>query len=290
MTTDFTRFYAPPPFRCENCDFNGKKPVDLRRHLATAKHINTTLLPKKRASFLCECGKNYSHRASLYNHKKKCVESAVPVTAVPVPVTAVPDTMTLSKLMLELVKSNSDLQKQMLEVCKNSNNTIISNSHNKTFNLQFFLNEQCKDAMNIMEFVDSFNLQFADLEQVGEQGYVEGISNIIMKKLNEMEVCKRPIHCSDAKRETMYVKDNNVWGKENATCDKLRKAIKYISKKNSDLIPAWNVSNPLSNIFTSHVNDQYLQIVQQAMGGSGEVIDSENKIIRKLAKAVLIEK
>jgi hypothetical protein len=288
MTTDFTRFYAPPTFRCESCDFNGKKPVDLRRHLATAKHINTTLLPKKRATLLCGCGKIYIHRASLYNHKKKC--AGVMASEPDIAPASVPDTITLSNLMLELVKSNADLQKQMLEVCKNSSCIITNNSHNKTFNLQFFLNEQCKDAMNIMEFVDSFKLQFADLEQVGEQGYVEGLSNIIMKKLNEMEVCKRPIHCSDAKRETMYVKDNNVWEKENTTCDKLRKAIKYISKKNSDLIPAWNVHNPLANNFTSPVNDQYLQIVQQAMGGSGEVIHNENKIIRKLAKAVLIEK
>jgi hypothetical protein len=194
-------------------------------------------------------------------------------------------------LILELVKSNQDLQKQMLEVCKNSgiqNNTI--NSHNKTFNLQVFLNEQCKDAMNLMDFVDTFKLQFADLEQVGEIGYIEGISNIIMKKLNEMDVHKRPIHCSDAKRVTLYVKDDNVWEKETPTCDKLRKAIKYISKKNSDLIPAWQTKNPLANNFASHVNDQYLQIIKQSMGGSGEVIESENKIIKKLAKAVLIEK
>jgi hypothetical protein len=200
-------------------------------------------------------------------------------------------TTSLTLMVIELMKSNQDLQKQMLEVCQNSgihNNTI--NSHNKTFNLQFFLNEQCKDAMNLMDFVDTFKLQFADLEQVGEIGYIEGISNIIMKKLNEMDVHKRPIHCSDAKRETLYVKDDNVWEKESPTCDRLRKAIKYISKKNSDLIPAWQAKNPLANNFASQVNDQYLSIIKQSMGGSGEVIDNENKIIKKLAKAVLIEK
>jgi hypothetical protein len=195
----------------------------------------------------------------------------------------------LSHMVLELVKSNHELQKQMLEVCKNSNQTII-NSNNKTFNLQVFLNEQCKDAMNLMDFVDSFKLQFADLEKVGEIGYVEGLTNIIMKKLNEMDIYKRPIHCSDAKRETLYVKDDNVWEKEKPSCDKLRKAIKYISKKNSDLIPAWNAHNPEANNFTSHVNDQYLQIIKQSMGGSGEIEESETKIIKRLAKIVLIDK
>jgi hypothetical protein len=111
-----------------------------------------------------------------------------------------------------------------------------------------------------------------------------------MKKLNEMDIHKRPIHCSDAKRETLYVKDDNVWEKEKPTYDKLRKAIKYISKKNSDLIPGWNAKHPEANNFTSHVNDQYLQIIKQSMGGSGEIEESENKIIKRLAKAVLIDK
>jgi hypothetical protein len=283
-------------FMCELCDFNCSKKSDYVRHLSTGKHKNANnaniyanILHPKNATpppscVSCDgCARQFKHRSSLSRHKKICcpTNDAVDVDMPAVDMTAV---------ILELVKSNTDLQKQMLEVCKNSNNTIISNSHNKTFNMQFFLNEQCKDAMNLMEFVDSFKLQFADLEQVGEMGYIEGLSNIIMKKLNEMDVHKRPIHCSDAKREIMYVKDDNVWEKEKPTCDKLRKAIKYISKKNSDLIPAWNMKNPLANNFASQVNDQYLQIIKQSMGGSGEIEDSETKIIKKLAKAVLIDK
>ena len=290
-------------FTCEMCDFKCSKKSDYVRHLSTGKHQNANnaniyanILHPKNATpppsgVLCDgCARQFKHRSSLSRHKKSCcLAAAVDLAAVDLAAVDLA-AVDMTAVILELVKSNTDLQKQMLEVCKNSNNTIISNSHNKTFNLQFFLNEQCKDAMNLMEFVDSFKLQFADLEQVGEMGYIEGISNIIMKKLNEMDVHKRPIHCSDAKREIMYVKDDNVWEKEKPTCDKLRKAIKYISKKNSDLIPAWNAKNPLANNFASQVNDQYLQIIKQSMGGSGEIEDSETKIIKKLAKMVLIDK
>jgi hypothetical protein len=278
---------------CVICDFKCRKQSNFDKHLLTRKHKILTNPNEKNAEIVFECAncKNvYKHASSLSSHKKKCPMTQKPEVAVTNPDQTSSTSLTL--MVIELMKSNQALQKQMLDVCQNSggihNNTI--NSHNKTFNLQFFLNEQCKDAMNLMDFVDSFKLQFADLEKVGEIGYIEGISNIIMKKLNEMDVYKRPIHCSDAKREIMYVKDDNVWEKESPTCDKLRKAIKYISKKNSDLIPAWQTKNPLANNFASHVNDQYLQIIKESMGGSGEVIESENKIIKKIAKAVLIEK
>ncbi len=195
--------------------------------------------------------------------------------------------------MLEVVKSNADLQKQMMEVCKNSASTINNNnnhSHNKTFNMQVFLNEQCKDAMNIMDFVNSMTLELSDLEDVGEVGYVEGISKIIIRKLNELDVCKRPIHCSDFKREIMYVKDMDVWTKENGTFDKIRKAIKYVTKKNGDLLIPWIQKYPTAmNIQHPH-NDIYMRIMNQAMGGRESFVESENKIIRKISKAVQIDK
>jgi hypothetical protein len=141
-----------------------------------------------------------------------------------------------------------------------------------------------------MDFVNSMTLEFADLEAVGKLGYVEGISGIIIKKLNEMDVYKRPIHCSDAKREIMYVKDDNVWEKENSTYDKLRKAIKYVTKKNGDMLIPWSKMYPAC-MNTSHpLNDTYIQIMGQAMGGKEEFVDSENKIMKKIAKAVLIDK
>ncbi len=278
MVTEKSPKKVKNSFICECCDYKCSKNSEYIKHLLTRKHIENAAGNTKISEnqYTCEiCNKVYKSRKGLWSHNKVCIVADAEVK-------------TLSNLVIELIKNNNELQSKMLEMCHIQNNTI--NSHNKTFNLQFFLNEQCKDAMNLMDFVDSFKLQFADLEQVGEIGYIEGISNIIMKKLNEMDVHKRPIHCSDAKRVTLYVKDDNVWEKETPTCDKLRKAIKYISKKNSDLIPAWQTKNPLANNFASHVNDQYLQIIKESMGGSGEVIESENKIIKKLAKAVLIEK
>jgi hypothetical protein len=298
-----------PKFSCEICEIKTNNKKDYEKHLLTRKHIKTApkqqtatkISPKHKCDF---CEKKYASRSGVWRHMKLCINS--PIIEEPGPdqepepgpgpgpgpkQEPEPDAKVLSNLVIELVKSNNDLHKQLLEAVKNCNNTYVnSNNNNKTFNLQVFLNEQCKDAMNLMDFVDSFKLQFSDLEQVGEIGYVEGLTNIIMKKLNELDVSKRPIHCSDAKRETMYVKDDDVWEKESPAKDKLRKAIKYISKKNSDLIPAWNTKNPLANNYTSHVNDQYLQIIKQSMGGSGEIEDNENKIIKKIARGVLIHK
>jgi hypothetical protein len=248
----------------------------------------------------------------------------VPITNVPitnVPITNVPITtdtqfiniilkenMDFKHLILEVVKNNSelfkqnqeyqkqtnDLQKQVLEVCqKIQPSTIINtnNSHNKTFNLQFFLNEQCKDAMNIMDFVNTFQLQFSDLERIGEVGYVEGISNIVINKLNEMDVYKRPIHCSDAKREIMYVKDKDVWEKDNANNDKLRLALKHITKKNTDLIRPWAVAHPGVLNSDHRLSDKYQEMIIEAMGGnSGTMKECEAKIIKKISKMVLIDK
>jgi hypothetical protein len=198
-------------------------------------------------------------------------------------------------LVLEVVKSNADLQKQMLEMCKNSNNTMnhsSNNNHsfNKTFNLQLFLNEQCKDAMNLTDFVDSMELDFSDLEDVGKLGYVDGISKIMIRKLNELDVYKRPIHCSDAKREIMYVKEDNVWEKEKNTNDHIRKAIKRVTHKNSGMLVPWSLANPNCMNFEHRLNDVYIRMMGQSMGGSGEFVDNENKIMKKIAKAVFIDK
>jgi len=195
-------------------------------------------------------------------------------------------------IIVDLVKSNTDLQKQMLEVCKKGNNINTNNSYNnnKTFNLQFFLNEQCKDAMNLTEFVDSMTLEFSDLEDVGKLGYVEGISKIMIRKLNELDIYKRPIHCSDAKREIMYVKEHNVWEKEKNSNEHIRKAIKRVTHKNGGLLVPWSLENPNCMNLDHHLNDVYLRMMGQSMGGSGEFVDSENKIMKKIAKAVFIDK
>ena len=294
-----------PKFICKNCDYKSSKESDYKKHLLTRKHLNAYIDLQESPEtspklYTCaNCNKSYTFRQSLYNHKKKCQE----VLIIEHPLEEKPDIIDLlinenkefKNVIIELFKNNSELQKQMMEVCKNGNvnNTTINNnnSHNKTFNLQFFLNEQCKDAMNIMDFVNTFQLQFSDFERIGEVGYVEGISKIIIDKLSEMDIYKRPIHCSDAKREIMYVKDKDVWSKENATNSKMRLAIRHISKKNSDMIRPWLVKHPGALYSDHHLSDAYQMMIIESMGGnSGTLEQCENKIIRKISKMVLIDK
>ena len=192
----------------------------------------------------------------------------------------------------ELQKQNNELQKQMLEVIKNgTNNNTNINSHNKTFNLQVFLNETCKDAMNIMDFVDSIKIQLSDIESIGELGYVNGMSKLIIKHLNALDENMRPVHCSDPKRDSLYVKDKNVWEKEDAENKKIKKAIKYISHKNICAIPEWKAKYPDCIYSDSLKSDQYNHIVLEAMGGSGDNDDEKaDKIVKKISKVVTISK
>ena len=293
-------------YNCAICCIETNNKKDFNKHLLTSKHINRTnqgILEQQQEpdKFICKlCNKNYKARNSLWYHEKKCKE---PINKpIVLPPEQNPDIVELlinenkefKNVIMDLVKSNSELQKQMLEVCKNgivSNSTVNSHNNNKTFNLQLFLNEQCKDAMNIMDFVNTFQLQFSDLERIGEVGYVEGISNIVINKLNEMDVHKRPIHCSDGKREIMYVKDKDVWAKENANNDKIRLALKHITKKNSDLIRPWANAHPGVLDSDHRLSDKYQEMIIEAMGGnSGTIKECETKIIKKISKMVLIDK
>jgi hypothetical protein len=305
----------PQKFICEKCDYNTSNKKDFKKHEQTIKHKTTlnpndTYLKNPIPIYQCKCGKKYKHSSTLSAHKKNCNYD----NYISSDLSIIPDVSFLTNIVLEIVKNNTELQKQtneiqkqnlelqkqnqefqkqILEVCKTNSTTNIhqnNNSHNKTFNLQFFLNETCKDAMNIMDFVNSMALELSDLEDVGKLGYVEGISNIIIRKLNEMDVHKRPIHCSDAKREIMYVKDDNIWEKENSTYDKLRKAIKQVTYKNSALLMPWSKKYPACMNNQHQLNDVYVQLMGQAMGGKEAFVDSENKIMKKIAKAVLIEK
>ena len=167
---------------------------------------------------------------------------------------------------MTLLNQNNQLQNQIIELCKENksiitNNITNTNSHNKTFNLQVFLNETCKDAMNIMDFVDSIKLQLTDLEKFGKIGYVEGISNIIVKNLNSLDETKRPVHCTDTKREVMYIKDDDKWEKENENKQKMRKVIKHIAHKNSKLLNEFKAKYPDCGKSESRYSDKYDKLV-----------------------------
>jgi hypothetical protein len=306
-------------FICKKCDFKCSKQSDWERHSVTLKHTKDTILDyiglqknaEKNAEsdnshsveFLCLCGKNYKHRQGLYKHKKTCTFIYVSEND---NITETSDVKYLTSLVLEVVKNNNELQKQnydlqnkMLDICKSGNNAgcIITNnvntinSNNKTFNLQVFLNETCKDAMNISDFIESVQLQVSDLENVGKVGYIEGISNIIIKNLQALEVEKRPVHCTDKKREVMYVKEDNVWEKEDEANKKLRKAIRKIAHKNICMFKAFREKYPDCEEYDSKKNSQYNTIIYESMGGKGDNdYEKDTKIIKKIAKVVGIEK
>ena len=307
----------PYKYICEYCNIKTSNKKDFSKHQTTAKHIKNSKGDKIGdktgdngdngdkiiAIIQCiNCNKIYGSRNGLWKHQKICKFEEPPMAPqplIPQPISTIPDITFLTNLVLEVVKNNAELQKQnqdfqkqMFDLYKTNSTTNIqhNNSHNKTFNMQFFLNEKCKDAMNIMDFVNSMTLELEDLEEVGKLGYVEGISNIIIRKLNALDIYKRPIHCSDGKREIMFVKDDNIWEKENSTYDKLRRAIKSVTYKNSALLIPWREKYPNCLNNQHHLNDVYVQMLGQAMGGKESFLESENKIMKKIAKAVLIEK
>jgi hypothetical protein len=199
---------------------------------------------------------------------------------------------TLTSLVIEVVKNNSEFQKQMFDMCKNMQANMTNcnnNTINNTFNLQVFLNEYCKDAMNINDFVDSFDLQISDLESVGRLGYIEGMSNIIISKIKELDVNKRPIHCSDLKREIIYIKDDDKWEREDANNSKFRKVIKRVSGKNIDMLNDWKEKYPEHEEYESVYNDIYMKLILASMGGE-DISADENKIMKRVVKHVVIDK
>ena len=288
----------PAIFYCKICDYTCSKQSQWDRHINTRKHKNVDKLltnvdilgPKK--VHTCYCGKIYSHRQSLSIHKKKCKNNEDSENS--------EDSENIDKkdeLINYLIKENKEFKNLILEIVKkdtttnNNNNITTTNSHNKTFNLQFFLNETCKDAMNIMDFVDSLKLQLSDLENVGKIGFVEGISNIIVKNLNSLDETKRPIHCTDSKREVMYVKDEDKWEKDNEEKKKLRKVIKHVAHKNSKMIKDFKAKHPDCEKSDSKFSDEYNKLIIEAMGGKGDNdLEKEDKIIRNIAKKVVIDK
>ena len=285
---------------CEFCNFKCSKQSDWDRHVITRKHqtrTNMNILHQKNAgNFTCGyCNKNYAARNSLWYHQKKCNK---PITQDDTPnkedavVFDKEFVMTILKQNKEVIKQNSDLKHMMMEVIKTgTHNTTHTNSHNKIFNLQFFLNETCKDAMNITDFVNSIQLQLSDLVRVGELGYVDGISNIIMKNLKQLDVTKRPVHCTDKKREVLYVKDEDKWEKENTENKIIRKAIKKVSHKNILMLPTFKDAHPDCSKSDSKYSDQYNKIMVESFGGPGDDDSKkEDKIIKNISKAIMIER
>jgi len=298
MNDKFTPKHAET-FYCKCCDFKCSKKSDWDRHNLTLKHKKNDkrmtnddkITPKNAEKFVCECGKEYKHRQGLWSHKKKCENAAAE---------PVESEQPSNNIIVELLKQNKEFKdliieqnKQIMELAKEKN-TVINNTtnNNNQFNLQFFLNEQCKDALNLMDFVNQIKLQLSDLDMIGRVGYVEGMSKIFLRNLHELDVFKRPIHCSDLKRETLYVKDKDAWEKENGENIKIKQAIKGIENKNIKQIPIWVKENPTSEDTETKKHMEYQHILLEAMGGSTSEDDNKkcDKIIRNIAKEVVIDK
>jgi uncharacterized protein YxeA len=307
MKTNTKILKNPKLLYCEPCDYKTVSKKDFNKHLETLKHINliNPNLEIQTKYYTCNCGKEYKHSSSLCAHKKKCStttlvdentildassnEIKILTTLV---LELVKNNTELQKQTTELQKQNQDFQKQMIDVCQKIqpttiNNNTNTNSHNKTFNLQVFLNEECKDAMNMSEFINSIEIKLSDLVNIGKLGYVEGMSNIIIKQLNDTDVNKRPVHCSDAKRETLYVKEENKWEKETEETKQMLTAVRGVNKKNFQLLTTWKETHPKCMDSKSNQSDEYMKVVSKVMDGDVENI---NKVIKKVAKEVVIEK
>jgi hypothetical protein len=292
---------------CECCDYNTCKKSNIDNHFKSKKHKSMVsnlninhFKPNSAVKYSCKnCGKKYKDNSGLWRHKKVCEfeELMSEEETEKEEITDKELIIMLIKQNSQLIEKNNNLAEKNIEFFKNINSTNNShnnnttNSHNKAFNLNFFLNETCKDAMNIMDFVDSIKLQLSDLEKVGELGYVDGISNIITNNLKAIDITKRPVHCTDKKRETMYIKHENKWEKEEEDKKKLRRAIKRVAFKNQNLIQDFKKEHPDYNKYHSKMSDKYNKIIVESMGGSGNNdMEKEDKIIKNISNVALLNK
>ena len=298
-------------FYCEHCNFRCFKKSNYIIHNKTQKHMYRVdgnelenMEMKINAKHKCECGKNYATLSGLWKHKKKdcSVNNNTLVNNHTEPDVKHSNNNANDKdeLINYLIKENQEFKNMILEIVKkdscNTINNNISNSNNnnnnKTFNLQFFLNETCKDAMNMKDFIKSLELSLPELEKMGEIGFAEGMSRVFVNRLNSLDITKRPIHCSDVKREIIHIKDDNKWERDNANLDRLRKIIKQLTHKNILKVDDWKKANPGCTEYNSRKNDQYLRINMEAIGpvDDAEVKRDFGKIIRRVAEHTAIDK
>jgi hypothetical protein len=303
---------------CEKCDYSCNKLSDWTKHISTKKHKRNC--DDNVQKYICDkCGKCYKIRQSLHFHQKTCLENNnVSVNEnsnseeellkeefnnQPVPIELlihlIKDNKEFQMLMFEQMnKQNDQMNKQnetianLAKTAGNNNNNTMNNSHNKSFNLQIFLNETCKNALNLSEFLGRVVVSLDDLEQTGRLGYVEGISRIFGRELNKLDVCERPIHCSDAKRETIYIKENDIWEKESEDRDKLKNAIRCIGKMNIGLLSEWRNKHPGWRDCDSKENDRYLMILGNSMcgGTDEEITNNYSKIVKNISLITAVDK
>lgn len=288
---------TPKKFECTPCDFSTSNKKDYNRHLDTAKHKmihnDTLLAPTPNNLYECVCGNAYMQRSNLYRHRKKCnIANKKPNTELDVKENVG------HEVIKTLLEQNKELHSTIINMSKNQNTTTTNshntttNSHNKAFNLNVYLNETCKNAMNLSDFVENVVPTLEDLENVGRDGYSDGVSKIISTQMRQVEKNLQPIHCADGKREIFYIKENDTWNKEADEKPLLINAIKKITQKNIRNILKWRDKHPGCDESDSNKNDLYLKIIMNSMMGGTEEETANNisKIIRNISKYTLIDK
>jgi hypothetical protein len=282
-------------YTCELCEYFTSNKGDYNKHLITAKHKRVTSGDTKRLNpHKCNCGKEFKHRQGLWKHKQKCNENIHTTTTMNENDDAKYELLT--NTILELVKKNDELTTSIVEMSKNMGNNNNNTTHNTVnnnhkFNLNVFLNEKCKNAMTLKDFVKSINISIQDFIETGERGFIDGISNIIVERINEMEIHDRPLHCTDLKRETVYIKDDDKWEKDEDKV-KLRKAVKGVANKNERMRPIWYDSTPDVGIMGTENYEKFFKYSESSLGGCGkeETKLFEDKVMKNVLREVTINK
>jgi hypothetical protein len=299
-------------FSCENCNYTTCRLSQFNRHLLTAKHQMITngneFVPKSSKTFECDCGKEYNFASGLSRHKKKCTYTAEE----PIENTFVPEEeplenklmMTIIKQMAEITKQNGELTKQMAErdkqmaerdkqiaeIIPRIGDTTNTNCNN-TFNVQLYLNNECKNAMSIQDFIKSIELNMSHLKAVTEKGYVDSVSNILIKALGALEITNRPLHCTDLKRDIIYIKDNTEWNKSRAKDDKLMSGvITDIENKHYGLVKQYARETPQASVMDTPENMYQNKALQNALGNSVDSEVLQKKIYKDVLSNVKLDK
>ena len=292
-------------YECKQCNYNTCRFSQYERHVLTRKHKNQQLsTTPKTEYFECDCGKMYKERSGLWKHKKKCEHNInneqhgekEPGEKEPIAIENAEENaqenLDYKQMFLEMMKQNNEMQQTMRDIIPKlgsttTNNNNTTNNYNK-FNLNVFLNDHCKDALNIQDFVNSLHIQLQDLEVTKEDGLASSISNIILKGLSELDIHKRPIHCTDLKREIIYIKDEEKWVKDNEKA-KMRASINDIANKQRLALSQWTDAHP-KWMDDEKLKDEYVTLCNKLMQPLVEKEKEQNKIIKKVSNATIIDK
>ena len=306
-----------PKFFCEKCHFECCKQSDYNRHLVTAKHVRMTNGMTKTAEneknrfvsktgFNCICGKSYSFRQGLHKHQKVCNYKPVTNECQVIQGENENNSSQLNNdVVMALIKDNEEMRKtlheqqeqhnkqiqdlipQLQQVTNvNSNNT---NCNNK-FNLNFFLNEQCKDAISIQHFIENLNIGIRELEHMGDVGYVKGMMSIFSETLGKMNIYERPLHCTDLKRDTLYIKQGDTWMKDTEDKTELKKIVETVKCRNYGSLRLWEREHPEAFECDTQDNIDYMRISSESLGGFNSTDSIKlNKIIKHVVKEVYVK-